>query len=172
MKTSLLALASVGSLLGLAGAVGAESAPKVQVDVVYVAPEDFTDFKDSYLSTEKGREWLEAELTAHLRREAQQYLAAGTRLEVKFLDINLAGDFEPQRGPQFDHIRVIREVYPPSAKLQFRVVDASGKELAKGERSLRNLMFQVDMPMWNNDPLKYDKALLTDWLRSEFGRKS
>jgi hypothetical protein len=32
------------------------------------------------------------------------------RLEVKITDIDLAGDFELFRGPQFDHVRVNKSI--------------------------------------------------------------
>jgi len=172
MKTSILALAAIGAAFALPPVSLAGPPPKVQVDVTYVSPENFSDFKDSFLETEKGREWLESQLTAHLKKMAQDLVPAGTKLEVKFTDINLAGEYEPQRGPRFDDVRIFREIYPPRMTLQFRLLDADGKEIARGERRIIDTNFQFNAAPYDNDPLRYDKVLLTDWLRTEFRKKA
>jgi hypothetical protein len=92
-------------------------------------------------------------------------------LEVRFTDIDLAGEYEPQRGPRFDDIRIMREIYPPRMVLEFRLLDADGKVLAQGTRHLIDMNYQSNITPFNDEPLRYDKALLTDWMRSEFRKK-
>ena len=37
----------------------------------------------------------------------------GDKLTITFTDIDLAGDFEPWRGPQWDEVRIVKAIYPP-----------------------------------------------------------
>jgi len=173
MKISLFTLAALGSLIVAPALLRAESAPAAQVDVTYVSPEDFSDFKDSSMSTPKGREYLSSELTKHIKAIAKERLAPNRRLEIRFIDINLAGEYEPQRGPRFNDVRIIKEIYPPRMVLEFRLLDSDGKVLSEGKRQLIDPVFQsTTSPAFDSDPLRYDKELLTKWLRSEFPKKT
>jgi hypothetical protein len=172
MKTRIIALAAFGLFLSMPVLVQAETAPASQVEVTYVSPENFTDFKDSSMSTDKGRDYLTAAFTKHIRKIAKEVLPAGTHLEVKFTDINLAGEYEPQRGPRFDEVRIMKEIYPPRMVLDFRLLGADGKVLAEGNRHLIDMNYQSNSRAFDDDPLRYDKTLLTDWLRSEFRKKA
>ncbi|MGC4071324.1 MAG: DUF3016 domain-containing protein [Nibricoccus sp.] len=88
---------------------------------------------------------------------------------ISISDIDLAGDFEPWRGPQFTDVRVVKDLYPPRVNLSFKLTDASGTVVKEGERQLRNLSFQMTAtPAFSSDSLRYEKALLDNWLRDEF----
>jgi hypothetical protein len=56
----------------------------------------------------------------------ERYVPVGMQLKMKVTDIDLAGGFEPWRGPQFGAIRITREIYPPRISLEFRLIDGSG----------------------------------------------
>ena len=91
------------------------------------------------------------------------------RLEIKVTDIDLAGDFELFRGPQFDHVRVNKSIYPPRIALEFRVVDAGDTIVKEGKRQLTDLDYQLRVVSPREDPLRYEKDMLRDWLRAEPG---
>ena len=95
----------------------------------------------------------------------------GHLLSVTFTDIDMAGDFEPWRGPRFDDIRIVKDIYPPRINLSFRLTDAEGNVVKEGTRELRDLAFMMKITMaFRDDPVRHEKALLDDWLRSEFPR--
>lgn len=170
--TSSLALCAL--LLG-AGSVAGQQTPAATpvaepIQVTFVAPENFTDFRDSYFSTERGMEHLMGELRKHIVRTASPHLAPGQQLEVRFLNIDLAGDFEPWRGPNFDDIRIVKDLYAPRMQLEFRLLNADGTVAQEGKRDLHNMAFMMSVTSWANDPLRYDKDMLTDWIRREFRR--
>ena len=48
-------------------------------------------------------------------------MPAGLALEIQVTNIDLAGEFEPWRGPQFDRIRIMRDIYAPRFELTFRL---------------------------------------------------
>jgi hypothetical protein len=170
MKTKLL-IVSVVSLMAVGAALAAQSDAPVRV--TFVAPEKFTDVKDQWTSSDRGyREHVLDELKAQFEMLARTYITAGRHLEVNVTDVDLAGDFEPGRGLDFDHIRILREVYPPRMKLEFRLVDADGKVVGEGKRQLQDLGYLMTPALPTTDPLRYDKQMLRDWMHREFARRS
>jgi hypothetical protein len=87
---------------------------------------------------------------------------------VRITNIDLAGEFEPWRGPQFDRVRIMRDVYPPRFALEFRLTDARGAVVKEGQRVLLDQLYLSAAALNNGDPLYYDKLLLGAWLRQEF----
>ena len=95
-------------------------------------------------------------------------MPAGWTLEVRVTDVDLAGEIEPWRGPQFDRVRIMREVYPPRIDLEFRLADAKGAVFKQGSRVLRDPLYLTRAALGDSDRLRYEKQLLGDWLRQEF----
>ena len=107
----------------------------------------------------------------YLLEQAKYYVPEGHMLSVTFTDIDMAGDFEPWRGPRFDDIRIVKDIYPPRIVLNFRMTNAEGAVVKEGKRELRDLAFMMKINMsFRDDPVRYEKALLDDWLRAEFPR--
>ena len=75
---------------------------------------------------------------------------------------------EPWRGFRWDEIRVVKEIYPPRLQLAFWLTDASGEIVKEGGRDLRGLSLMTRG--FADDTLRHEKAVLDDWLRSEFAR--
>lgn len=148
-------------------AVSAEAGARVEV--TFVNPEKFTDVKDSSFGTEREREDILALLKEYLVERGAKLLPEGQRLSVTITDVDMAGDFEPWRGPKFNDVRIVKDIYPPSIHLGFKVTDASGAVVKEGAQKLRDLTFQMSAtPAFSSDSLRYEKALLDNWLRSEF----
>ena len=141
------------------------------VSVSYDQPEKFTDFKSGRLSSESELKGLMDLFTAHLQQQAKRWLKDGEKLEIKFTDIDLAGAYEPWHGPQFDDIRIMKDIYPPRMQLAFRLLGADGKVISEGKRELSDLAYQSNLLMPASDAYRYDKNLLTEWLRREFARR-
>ncbi len=172
MKTKLSLLAFLS--LAAAGVVlaAAPDKPASAIEVTFVAAEKFTDAKDDYMDSDRGREAVLGELKQHLVTHGAKYLAKGERLQITVTDVDLAGDFEPWRGINFQDIRIVKDIYPPRVNLEFKLVDAEGKVISEGKRQLRDLGYLVGMAMPTSDPLRFDKEMLNDWLRQEFRRKA
>jgi hypothetical protein len=172
MKTK-LPLMVVFGLVAVGAAVAASAdKPAATVEVTFVAPEKFTDVKDDYMESEKGRDALLSELKQHLEKRGATHLSANQRLEIRVTEVDLAGDFEPWRGPQFQDVRIVKDLYPPRVNLEFRLIGADGKVISEGKRELRDLSYMFSMAMPTSDPLRFDKEMLSDWLRREFKRSS
>lgn len=157
--------------LGVAGAVRALDAVKgpATVEVIFYEQEKFTDVRDGYMGSDKGREATLDTLKDYLTGRAVRGLTAGQKLAITVTDVDLAGDFEPWRGSQWGDVRIVKDIYPPRLTLVFRLTDADGTVLKEGKRDLRDLAFMIKMTMgFRDDPLRHEKALLDDWLGADF----
>lgn len=170
MKTKLPLLAFLSLLAAGMATAAAPDKPASAIEVNFVAAEKFTDVKDSDMDTERGREALLEQLKDHLVTHGAKYLAKGQRLQITVTDVDLAGDFEPWRGINFHDIRIVKDIYPPRVSLEFKLIDAEGKVVSEGKRQLRDLSYLMSMAMPTSDPLRYDKEMLSNWLRQEFKR--
>ena len=161
-----ITLASASAALSAAPPPAADS--RVQID--WTKPADFSEEK-TYAGTGFGRqspdEWLD-DLAAYLRNRAERILPQDQHLKVTFTNVQLAGTYEPWRGPRWDDVRIIKDIYAPRIDLTFTLTDASGAVVKQGERKLRDPSFLQRGIFNQNDPLRYEKRMLDDWLRSEF----
>lgn len=169
-----MALAAV-ALLALLPTVKAASQAKLvrpeRAEVVFIDPDKFTDARDGYTGTDAGREAILNQLRDYMLEQAQIYIPPSEKLIVSVTDVDLAGDFEPWRGSQWDNVRIVKDIYPPRMNVDFRLVDGTGKLIKGGTRKLTNLAFMTELTVqFQDDPLRYEKTLLHDWFRSEFPR--
>ncbi|WP_338499145.1 DUF3016 domain-containing protein [Delftia tsuruhatensis] len=137
------------------------------VSVTFDDPSRFDASRSGPGETDKARRaWVDA-LAQFLAERAAPRLPQGQRLEVHLTDVQRAGGFEPWRGPQAADVRIVRDIYPPRIDLRFKLLDADGKLLREGSRQLRDATFMMRPDLYPNDPLRYEKTLLDDWLRAE-----
>ena len=114
---------------------GAADAPKSpRTEVIFDHPEKFTDVKNASCPSDKGRDGILEQLRGHLVSRADSYIPEGCKLSITFTDIDLAGDFEPWRGPAWQR-RPDRQVHLP-ARLQVHLVrdrcGGQGRQAGKG----------------------------------------
>ncbi|ROH87923.1 DUF3016 domain-containing protein [Pseudomethylobacillus aquaticus] len=159
---SLSFIAALTFHLAVSSTAYAQAPAAVQVE--FVQPEQFTDAGDSFNQVRPGTLKL---LSNYLVKQAQSKLPAGQRLNIAITDIDLAGNFEPWNWQARD-VRIVRDIYPPRIALRYTLQDADGTVLREGERVLRNAAFQMTVLGSSSDLVRYEKALLADWLASEF----
>ncbi len=145
-----------------------EKASRVRVE--FTDPEKFTDFRDSVFVTDKGREALVEQFRDCLNDLARRYVPEKQMLEIRFTDIDLAGEYEPWRGPNFDDVRIVKDLYSPRLQFEFRVLDAaSGAVVKSGKENIRDMGFLMNAArLPSHDAIRYEKEMLTDWMRREF----
>ena len=178
MRTLPLLLATVLALGACASTGGtnmlAADAPRAlpatsPVSVAWDDPAQFTEVRHSgnRFAAAQGN-WLN-NLATYMRKEAEETLPAGHRLELTIVDIKRAGRYEPWLGPNLQDTRIIRDMYPPRMTLRFRELDASGAVVAEGERKLSDTAFLMNSTrMSDTDPLRYEKRMVDSWLRSDW----
>src|SRR5688572_15898752 len=170
MKTTRITLMTLLGLLPLLTVGAAPTQTLARAEVNFFEPQKFTDVRDSYMGDYERTTYLDS-IRDHLLEQAKYYVPEGHTLSVTFTDIDMAGDFEPWRGHRFDDIRIVKDIYPPRVALAFRLTDADGNVVKEGRRELRDLSFMMKITMsFRDDPVRHEKALLDDWLRSEFQR--
>lgn len=131
-------------------------------------PAAFSDIRLSGNRWEAKRgDWVE-QIAEHVRSRAERELPPGNTLDVTIKDIRRAGMYEPWLGPQLDHVRVIKDQYPPRIDLDFVLRDPAGNVMAEGSRELRDMSF-LSRPgsTMRSDNLRFEKQLIDDWLRRE-----
>jgi hypothetical protein len=164
---ALLATALYGSAYATASAADAESVSRISV--IFVQPEKFTDARRA--DFKPNSEALLEALAKFMQEMGEETLPADMNLDIKVTDVDLAGDFEPWRGPQFDHVRVTNQLYPPRITLEFRVFDVQGQVIQNGKRTLTDLDYQLRTFYPMDDYLRYEKDLLRDWFHREFDKQ-
>jgi hypothetical protein len=117
--------------------------------------------------TDAGKQDVAA-LERHAQQRAANLLAPGERLTLEIIRLDRAGRTEPWR-PGLGNARVVRDVYPARIDLAFRVAGADGVLLKEGRRSLSDLPV-ASAAVYGNDPLRYERTLLDDWLERELRR--
>ncbi|MBI3885942.1 MAG: DUF3016 domain-containing protein [Opitutae bacterium] len=172
MKTKTLLFATLSLVAAGALSAAASAPPSSQVDVTFVQPEKFTDAKTEAYDSDRGREQILGEIKSYVEKRAGHYLTAGQHLTVRITDIDLAGDFEPWHGPNFDDIRILKEIYPPRMTIEYRLTGADGKVISEGKRDLQNLGYLMSNAFPSSDGLRYDKEMLSDWMRRDLRRPS
>ena len=139
------------------------------VSVSWEDPAQFSEVRHSgnrYAASQGN--WLN-NLATHMRKEAEEILPAGHRLELTIVDIKRAGQYEPWLGQRMQDTRIVRDMYPPRMTLRFREMDAGGSVLAEGERKLSDPAFLMkSSPISDSDPLRYEKRMVDSWLRSNW----
>jgi hypothetical protein len=155
-------------LLGLAAPLALRAAEvakaSARTDVVFEQPEKFTDVKDSDFGTDKGRDAILERLRESIVERADKALPAGQKLVITFTDIDLAGEYEPWRGPQFSDVRIVKSIYPPRLKFSYKITDAAGQAVKEGNEDLRDLAFEMRLTADRQDTLRYEKDILRDWI--------
>jgi hypothetical protein len=139
--------------------------PPDNVSVHYKDPQHFTEAKRSFgVHLIKANDYLKP-LKAYIAQRASRVLTAGQRLDIEVSDVDLAGEYEPWRGPRMDDVRIIKDIYPPRIDLDFTLYGADGKVLRQGHRQLRDLSFLSRNFGADQDSLRYEKSLIDQWLR-------
>ena len=156
------AAASIAVLV-LVAAGSAEAA----VTVAYDNPAGFTDAKLHHGFGKKPDKYVQRDLSRHLDKLGQRYLAPGHVLEVEVLDIDLAGHFRPV-GRAGERVRVLGQATWPRVKLRYTLTK-DGAVLAQGEEHLidQNYLHYAYVGS-TTDTLRYEKRMLTDWFRKRF----
>ena len=168
---SCLMLLAVGCASAGPRTVTAPDAPRAltgdsPVQVSWTDPAQFTEIRSSSNRFEaQSGNWV-YQLADYLRRSAVKRLPPGQTLEVQITDIKRAGEFEPQNGPRGNDIRIMRNIYPPRMTLTYRLGDSNGGVVSQGEERLSDMNYLGNLGLQsNNDPLRYEKNMIDQWLR-------
>jgi hypothetical protein len=167
MKTTIASLLVATALGGATASFGFDDTlPKATATVEFLDPENFTDFKTTQSGSPSDVTYLGKELRREINRQAGNVLPAGYRVLLRIHDVDLAGEFEPQRGPRFDDVRILKAIYTPKMKLEYSVTDAEGNVVASGERNLTDLAYEQRVHLHSADrTLEIESEMVADFFR-------
>jgi hypothetical protein len=165
MKSSPLFRFLCLACLALASVTAWAATPPDNVSVRYKDPQHFTEARRNFgLHLVRPDAYLEP-LRIYIAQRASRILAPGQRLDIEVTDVVRAGQYEPWRGPDFNDVRIIKDIYPPRIDLNFTLYGADGKVLREGSRKLRDAAFLSRSSPVDQDSLRYEKSLIDLWLR-------
>lgn len=152
-------------LCGVLGSITAQAAtPPANVHVHYNDPQQFTEARHSFgVHRLRADDYLKP-LKASIAERASRILASGQRMDIEVTNVDLAGEYEPWRGPQLNNVRIVKDIYPARIDLNFMLYGADGEVLRQGSRKLRSPAFLRTRP-GDQSSLRYEKALIDLWLR-------
>lgn len=134
------------------------------VSVQLVNPDQFTEMRQNRnFGDMRDGSWL-VDVQKYIVDRAGRRVGSGQQLDITITDIKRAGDFEPWRGPNFNDIRVVKEIYPPRIDLDYVLKDDNGSVIREGSETLTDLAFLRRIERNSTDPLRYEKRLIDDWL--------
>jgi hypothetical protein len=158
---------ALAAACGLALSTGAQAA---NLTFTHADADDFQDIRATDQGQGRFEERVLKNLEEHFQKEAAA-LPAGHEMRVTLTDINLAGFIEypnPMRFPM--GLRVIRNVDFPQMSFTYEVRDESGELISSGEEELSGMSgFRfTSMVQRNADPLRYEKAMISEWFDRNF----
>jgi len=169
MKSSPLFRLLCVACVAFASVMAWAATPPGNVDVHYKDPLHFTEAKQSFGVHQINADDYLKPLKDYIVQRASRILAPGQRLDIEVTDVKLAGEYEPWRGPRFNDVRVVKDMYPPHIDLDFTLYGADGKVLREGRRKLRDAAFLSRNSATDQDSLRYEKSLIDLWLRKGAG---
>lgn len=138
------------------------------VSVTTANPDSFTPVPSAQKESKAARRaWVEA-LCEHMADRIAEALRDGERAEVNISDIRRATAM-PGTSSVPGEARSSQDVVPPRIVLTFKRLSAKGKVVQTASRTLQDTALQLKGRRYESDPLRYEKALVDDWVAKEFG---
>ena len=152
----------IGLVASLAWSLFANAATTVH----FVEPEHYADAGERAYDSTRNLATLER----HLVKLGDDCLNANENLELRVLDVDLAGREEWWHGPSYD-LRVMREITWPRIEVEYVWSDASGALLGQGRERIADMDYLSHsgyLRSRSSDSLPYEKAMLRDWFDQRF----
>ncbi len=166
MKTKLFAFLATLAFGGVAGAFAIQSdETKSAATVEFLEPENYTDFRTSEFGGPSEQSALQQEMRKKIERVAERYVPPGYHLTLRFRDIDMAGDFEPWRGPRLDDVRIVRDIYPPRMDVEYEIVRNDGEVVASGQKKISDMNHMQRIRLRTTDQLERETELVSDLIR-------
>ncbi|WP_221029400.1 DUF3016 domain-containing protein [Actomonas aquatica] len=133
--------------------------PDGVISVEFEDMESYTDFGYSMNPRADNQKALAKQLREEIKRIAPRYLPKDRHLHLTFLDIDMAGDFEPNLTPPNDDVRIVRSIYAPRFLVEYSVTTPTGEVVTKGQRRIADLDFQYIINFRDDETLFYETEL-------------
>ena len=131
-------------------------------------PEGFRDADYYYNGGAKSKEIVIKNLTKYFTREAKRQLPEGSVLELTVTELDLAGDFEPWRSPQWNDVRIVKDIYPATIEFDYKYIGPDGAVVDEGSERLRDTLIPrsiVAVQIGRTESYPYVKNLMRKFMR-------
>jgi len=137
-----------------------------ETDIEWVNPDGYADLGTDF-HDEVTLEQFQGELEPYIARIAERALPDGYQLEIKFTNVDLAGEYEPWRLN--NDVRIVRSVYPPKMSFEYKLFDSRGNLAKSGEETIIDptFDFNVGRRFFETDGFFYEKELIGSWIRND-----
>ncbi len=158
--------AALGLLL--TAVMGPAMAQAGEAVMIWKSPEKFTDIRPGNSSQRSYSKAIERTFSNELSKMAAN-LPAGYTLEMAFTDIDLAGEVDPVDLPGTHQLRLLKDVYFPALRFDYRVLDAGGMAVAENKDVRIKDMGYLMGPKQSHssDDFYYETRLLKQWFSKE-----
>lgn len=154
--------------MGLFIALAPGLAARAEVTVQFEEPQRYTDGGEGgYGAEDRTLRTLER----YLKTLGGRCLGEGEALELRILDVDLAGRHEWWQYSGYD-VRVMRDITWPRLELEYVWRDRAGQVLGEARERVSDMNYLWRSPYmrYDSDPLPYEKAMLRDWFERRFCR--
>ncbi len=149
--------------LALPWAVLAEADDPVTVE--FAEADRYLDAGDRRRDEERNLNSIEGFLTTEVGR----CLAEGERMEIRVLDVDLAGRFEWWHRP--DGVRVLRNIDFPRIKLEYEHLDVDGQVIDEGREWVTDMNYlDRGVRLTSRRALDHEERMIREWARQRFCR--
>jgi len=169
--TRFIALATT-LVLAASGAAHAanDSTAKAAAQVAFSEPEKFTDFRMSETYRSADAEVLQKQLTRAIERSAGHALPPGYAIQIRFSDIDLAGDINPFHRVELNDVRIYRSIHTPRLSFDYAVLDAEGNTVMSGSEQLHDMGYDMRVRLPSMDYTDIEAEMMRDFIAG-LGRK-
>jgi hypothetical protein len=137
------------------------------VIVTAVQPDTHTDAALNGAPDSPGQAFAFAEIKTYIQALVVRHIPPQRSLRVQLLNIELAGRIESWRRDGYD-VRVVRNVYPPRITLRYQLTEGT-RTIAVGTETVSDVNYLANpKARLTSDPLRYEKAMLSDWFEARF----
>lgn len=158
MKNSQVVIAFVATIFFSANILAATS------EVTWTKPEKYHDIDAGDNHRAKFKQNVFNTLGKHFEKLASK-LPTGYQLKVDVNDVDLAGDVNLSG---IHRMRVVTDLYFPSMKFTFQLLDENNHEVKAGKVHLRDMNFLSGSTLrYRNHMFSYEKKMLDDWFSDE-----
>jgi hypothetical protein len=157
---------AAAALLGTTAAYSStETSKNSGVTIEFNEPQSYTDFQLTPAGTESQRDYLVRTMRQEIDRAVNRYLPPGYPLTIRINDVDMAGEFRPELGPDADTIRIMRAIDPPRVKVEYALADADGNVIASGNETLTDMAYTWKVRRPNDSEIRRESELVENLVR-------
>jgi len=135
------------------------------VELTWKDPDSYRDIRPADEAAKRFRERLFRNIEQHLQHLAEK-LPEGSRLEITFTNLDLAGEVQTGRHGS---VRIIRDTQPARLEFSYRCLDSHGNITQEGSEQLwGTTTSSARLDTRRNEPFAVEKSLLTRWFNRTF----